>query len=140
MVLVHARPCFNFDHKTNVSKKRRKKLNRDVNSLFHSSKIRISDRLLHRFRAFRYENHKTRDANQSLGGNIHRIEFPGCNALFEELKNSTNAEELAFMTEFASPVALSNGYRVKGYLTWSSSHRLYPPSITTFNTDDRLLF
>ena len=104
----------------------------------------MSDRLLNRFGVFRYENNNkieqlTRDTNQNLGGNIHRIEYPGCNALFEQLRNSTNAEELAFMTAFSRVIALPNGYRVKGYLTWSLSHRLYHPPITTFNTDDRLL-
>ena len=73
-----------------------KKLNKDVNILFHSSKIRISNKLLYNFRAFRNEMKEqieefNRHANQSLGGNIHRIEFPGCNALFEELKNSKDA-------------------------------------------------
>ena len=69
--------------------------------------------------------------NQSLGGNIHRIEFPECNALFEELKNSEIAEEKLFITQFARAVALPNGYRVKGYLTWSSFHKVYPPSVAT---------
>jgi len=145
MVPVHEHPCFNYDHKTNTSKKRMKKLNKDVNDLFHSSKIRINDKLLYKFRAFQYEMRNqieqlNRHANQSLGGNIHRIEFPGCNALFEELRNSTNAAEQLFMTEFASAVALPNGYRVKGYLTWSSCHKLYPPSVATFNTNRRLRF
>ena len=44
------------------------------------------------------------------------------------------------MTDFASAVALPNGYRVKVYLTWSSSHKLYPPSVATFNTNRCLRF
>ena len=140
----HEHPCFNFDHKSNGSKNKIKKLNKDVNSLFHSSKIRMINILLNRFRAFRYKNYNkieqlTRDASQNGGGNIRRIEYPGCDALFEQLKNSTNAEEVAFMTEFVRAIALTNSYKVKGYLTWSSSHRLYPSSITTFNTDERIL-
>ena len=76
MVPVHEHPCFNFDHKTNVSRRRMKKVNRDVNTLFHSSKIRISDKLLYRFRVFRYEKSNqieqlTRDTNPNEGGNIH---------------------------------------------------------------------
>ena len=43
------------------------------------------------------------------------------------------------MTQFASAVALPNGYRVKGYLTWSSCHKLHPPSVATFNTSRSLL-
>ena len=104
---VHDHPCFNFDHTTNQSIKKQKKLNKDVSTLFHSSKIRISTKLIYKFRAFQFEMREqieqfNRHANQSLGGNIHRIEFPGCNALFEELRNSTNAQELTFMTDFAS--------------------------------------
>ena len=67
----------------------------------------MSDRLLNRFGVFRYENNHnheqlTRDTNQNEGDIIHWIEFPGWNALFEELRNSTNAQELTFMTDFAS--------------------------------------
>ena len=51
----------------------------------------------------RYENQNkieqmNRDASQNQGGDFQRIEYPGCNALFEQLKNSTIAEEVAFMT------------------------------------------
>ena len=141
---VHDHPCFNFDHTTNPAKKRMKKLNKDVSELFHSSKIRISTNLIYKFRAFQFKMREQIEqfnchANQSLGGNIHRIEFPECNALFEELKNSIIPEEKRFMTQFASAVALPNGYRVKGYLTWSSFHKLYPPSVATFNTRRSLL-
>ena len=141
---VHDHPVFNFDHTTGPAKKRMKKLNKDVSELFHSSKIRISVKLIHKFRAFQFEMSEqikefNLNANQSLGGNIHRIEFPECNALFEELKNSIIPEEKRFMTQFASAVALPNGYRVKGYLTWSSFHKLYPPSVATFNTSRSLL-
>ena len=39
------------------------------------------------------------------------------------------------MTDFNKAIDFPAGYNIKVYLTFSSSHKLHPPSITTLNTD-----
>ena len=39
------------------------------------------------------------------------------------------------MTDFNKVIDFPAGYNIKRYLTWSSSHKLYPPSITTLDKD-----
>ena len=91
MDLLHEHLCFNFDHKSNLEKNKRRKLNRDMYSFFNSSKIRICNTLLNRLRKFRYANHNNivrmnQDARQNKGYSIQRIEYLKCNSLFDQLK------------------------------------------------------
>ena len=76
-----------------------------------------------------------RDAMRNKGCNIQRIEYPECNTLFDELKNSTTVQEQTFMTGFNKAIDVPAVYNVKGYITWSSSHKLHSPSITILNTE-----
>ena len=94
MDLFHEHPFLNFNHKSNLEKNKRRKLNRHINSLFNSSKIRMCNTLFNRFRVFLYENHDksvrmNQDARRNKGCHIQRIEYLKCNILFDELKNST---------------------------------------------------
>ena len=68
--------------------------------------------------------------------NIQRIKCLECNTLFDELKNNTTVQEQKFMIDFNKSIDLSEFYDVRVYLTWSLTHNLYPPSITTLNTDE----
>ena len=136
MDLFHEHPFLNFNHKSNLEKNKRRKLNRHINSLFNSSKIRMCNTLFNRFRVFLYENHDksvrmNQDARLNKGCHIQRIEYLKCNILFDELKNSIIIQEQTFMTSFNKVIEMTAGYNVKGYLTWSSSHKTHPPSITT---------
>ena len=138
-------PCFNFDHKHPTEIKKRRKINSDITKLFHSTKIKTNRTLINMFTKFRYENTDEIDKiNQDLtrrdnSSNIHRIECPECNTLFDELKISSNIVDKAFMKELNDLIGLSEDYHVKGYLTWSSSHNINPPSITPLNVNEENL-
>ena len=66
-------------------------MNRDIFLKFNSSKKRMCNTLLNKFRVFVCENHDklvrmNRDSMRNKGYNIQRIEYPECNTLFDELK------------------------------------------------------
>ena len=90
MNIFHKYPCFNFNHKSNLETNKRRKLNQHISLKLNSSKIRIDNTLLHKFRVFRYKNHDkveqmNRDARRSKDCNSQRIKYLGCNTLFDEL-------------------------------------------------------
>ena len=78
------------------------------------------------------------DARRSDNGfNIQRIEYPECNTLFDELNSITNSQELDVITKFNALINMFEGYNVKGYLTLSTLHQFYPPSIKKLNKTKR---
>ena len=97
-------------------------MNQDITNFFNSTKIRIDNTLLHKFRVFCYTYHdKIERINigarrRDNGCNIQRIGYPECNALFNELKNSATVQEKIFMTDFNKSIDVSEGYNVRGYL------------------------
>ena len=143
MNIFHKHSCFNFDRKSNLEINKRRKLNQDITNLFNSTKIRMNNTLLHKFRAFSYKNHDkidqmNRDAKRSKGCSIQRIEYLEYNTLFDEIKNSITVQEQTFMTGFNKSIYFPAGYNVRGYLTWSLTHKIYPPSITTLNINESI--
>ena len=97
------------------------------------------------FTKFRYKkkdeidkiNQDVTRRNNSI--NIHRIAYLECITIFDELKISSNIVDKAFMKELNDLIGLSEDYHVKGYLIWSSSHNIIPPSITHLNVNEENL-
>ena len=125
--------------------KKRRKINQNINKLFHSTKINTNRTLLNKVTKFRYENTSEIDKSnhdvtrRNNSSNIHIIEYLECNTLFIKLKISPNTVDKNFMKELNDLIGLSEDYHIKGYLTWSSSHNINPPYITHLNVNEENL-
>ena len=76
-------------------------------------------------------NHDARYQDDSC--NIQKIEYPERNTLFEQFKNSPTISENKFIKDLNELISFPEDYNIKVYLTWSSSHKMHPSSITYLN-------